>query len=102
MEINNEITINLTIQHRGGTKSYKDLDDKKYRFTMPNDTTSFNPSFYLGLLFKSVINLKGVDRLKEKYYFDFSTIEEDFRPYIEKDFSECERKARNEYFNLNL
>lgn len=113
-------TIELTIQHRGGTKSYsfsgrsngeqvrkildldsKDFDEKNYRFTMPKDTTSFNPSFYLGLLFKSVINLNGVDCFKKKYYFDFDTIEEEFRPYIEKDFSECERKARNEFFNLS-
>ncbi len=111
--------IELTKVHRGGLKSYsfsgrpngeqvrieldlenKDNDSFTYEIKMPIDTTSFNPSFYLGLLFDSIKKLGGVEELKRKYIFDLTSIDEEFRPFIEENISECERKARNEYINL--
>ena len=34
---------------------------------IPEGTTSFNPSFYLGLFYDSILNLGGLDAFKKKY-----------------------------------
>ena len=44
----------------------KDYDEYRYEIIIPEDTTSFEPSFYLGLLFGSVKKL-GWDKFAQKY-----------------------------------
>lgn len=116
---NNKLIITLTEVHRGGTKSFsfsgrpngkevrgtlqldqKDFDNNNYLIKMPSDTTSFNPSFYLGLLFESVENLKGLEEMKKKYEFDLYSIDDAFRDLVQEDLLDCERVASNEYDNL--
>ena len=40
-------------------------------FVIPEGTTSLNPSFFLGLFYDSISNLKGVDNFERKYSFKF-------------------------------
>lgn len=51
-----------------------DVDNEEGRvvFTIPKLTTSFNPSFYIGLFLDSYKNL-GLDKFNEKYGFDIQT-----------------------------
>lgn len=53
----------------------KDKDNNKYIFVIPKGTTSFNPSFYLGLLFDSYkkLNMSGFG---DKYSFKILDEEE--------------------------
>lgn len=46
----------------------KDKDIFKYNFIIPDGTTSFNPSFYLGLLSDSIEKL-GFEKFNNKYQF---------------------------------
>lgn len=113
MKIYNKIE--LTKSHRGGTKSttfagrsegkkvrtHLDLDKKdkelnNYQVVIPNDTTSMNPSFYLGLFFESIAML-GIERFQEKYAFDLSNMEPRLKEVVEDNLKECMRKAINEY-----
>jgi hypothetical protein len=41
-------------------------------FIFPADTTSINPSFFLGLFFPSIKEL-NLEAFRKKYYFDFET-----------------------------
>jgi hypothetical protein len=45
-----------------------DNNDELYTFSIPKGTSSFNPSFYLGLLFESIKSL-GIDKFEKKYSF---------------------------------
>ena len=114
----NSKTLKLTESHRGGVKSFsfsgrpngievrkelnldeKDKDHFTYKIELPSDTTSFNPSFYLGLFFDSIVTLKGIESFKEKYHIDIKSINKDFQTVIEENLQECSRKAYNEYIN---
>lgn len=107
--------IELTKAHRGGTKSTtfagrpegrkvranldldkKDKEPNNYQVVIPNDTTSMNPSFYLGLFFES-IELLGIERFQQKYAFNLSTMEPRLKEVVEDNLKECLRKAINEY-----
>jgi len=74
-----------------------DLDDYKYIIRIPEGTTSFNPSFYLGLFFPSYKKLKGVEGFKNKYEIVSQEKDEELRLLLEKHLIECERQAQNEY-----
>lgn len=106
--------IELKKEHRGGLNSTsftgrpeghavrialklsnKDNDDALYYISMPSDTSSFNPSFYLGLFYESINKLKW-ENFKEKYLFDLSNMPSALREVIERNLAECERKAQNE------
>jgi hypothetical protein len=114
--IEDRIIIELTKTHRGGKGSYTftgrpqgkevreelglskiDLDERKYQITIPNETISFNPSFYLGLFFLSVKNLKGFDAFKEKYEIVLLEDESELEELLLEDFDECERQSKNEF-----
>lgn len=118
MEQNREI-IQLTKAHRGGEKSRtfsgrpegkdvrkdlklddKDNDAKTYVIQMPDDTTSFNPSFYLGLFFDSIKALGGMENFSQKYTISLSNMEEKLKAIIQENLDECVRKANNEYNDL--
>lgn len=107
----------LTKEHRGGTSSstfsgrpqgesvrkkldldIKDKDGNPYVVKLPDGTTSFNPSFYLGLFYPSIKNLNGIDNFKKKYKINLDNIEPDeLRELVSDNIAECERKANNEY-----
>jgi len=47
-----------------------DKSENIYTLIIPKGTTSFNPSFYLGLLFNSIEYL-GFNKFDKKYVFDY-------------------------------
>ena len=110
--------IELLKEHRGGSNSTSytgrsegklvrekldlntiDLSVQKYFVTIPEDTTSFNPSFYLGLFYDSIKKLSW-EGFKEKYIFDLSNLPSSLQPIILRNLEECERKAKNELCGL--
>ena len=114
-------TIELTKEHRGGVKSTSfsgrpegkdvrkalsidcdfDLEEGPFKVIIPSDTTSFNPSFFLGLFYDSVKKLGSVAKFREKFVFDlsnFSNIE--LRSLIEEDLEDCYQRCSNELNNL--
>lgn len=105
----------LTKAHRGGINSEsfsgrpngeavrkelrldeKDNDNNKYVFKMPEDTISINPSFYLGLLYNSLVHLKSLSKFDNKYSFDLSSFDPESKECINANLEECRRKAVNE------
>lgn len=108
--------MNLTEQHRGGVNSTaftgrsegekvridlmldkKDKDSNLYEIVIPAHTTSFNPSFYLGLFFDSIKRLGGIDNFKKKYTIAYAEENAQLIEILKKNIEECERKANNEY-----
>lgn len=73
----------------------KDYDEYRYEIVMPEDTTSFEASFYFGLLFDTVKNL-GWDKFAQKYRFNLDTIAASKRGGIRAELDECERRAKKE------
>lgn len=108
--------IQLTKEHRGGANSTTfsgrpegltvrgvigvdkyDSQDGIIRVTIPDDTTSFNPSFFLGLFYDSVKALGSVEAFKAKYQIDLSNFEnEEQRRLIEADIADSYRRCENE------
>lgn len=107
--------IELTKEHRGGPKSTTfsgrpegeavrlalglskyDEGSEIVSVTIPNDTTSFNPSFFLGLFFESVKKVGSVDNFKRKYILDLSNFSDDLKQYIIEDLEDCYRRCGNE------
>lgn len=62
----------------------EDRLDRKIVFSIPSDTTSFNPSFFLGLLSQS-FKILGSLKFKSKYQIDYSQVAEDYKEVIEMD-----------------
>lgn len=73
----------------------KDKDTYCYIVEIPDNTTSFNPSFFLGLFFLSIKRL-GKDRFREKYKFDLTNLQERLRPLIKKNLDDCFVRASRE------
>lgn len=71
-----------------------DKDKSIVEFLIPDGTTSFNPSFYLGLLFKSYETL-GVNKFDEKYKFCIETSDEDTNNVLLKNLEDGRRYAVN-------
>lgn len=114
----NREKIVLTTAHRGGGKSTTfsgrsegkdvrsnlrldsiDNNGKEYVIEMPSDTTSFNPSFFLGLFFESIKRL-GIEGFKDKYKISLSNMSANLKVIIQDNLDECMRKASNEYNDL--
>ena len=113
-------TIELTKEHRGGSKSTSfsgrpegqavrvslsidnyDNEEGPFIVTIPPDTTSFNPSFFLGLFYNSVKKLGSVAKFKEKFKFDLSNFKNDeLRCLVEEDLEDCYQRCSNELNNL--
>ena len=72
-----------------------DADVYLYSIVLPDDTTSFNPSFYLGLFYESIKKL-GWEKFQEKYQFDYTIFRPALAEVIRQNIDECERKAKNE------
>lgn len=108
-------TIRLTQSHRGrnstiftgrpqgrqvreelGLGRY-DKDNETYEVHIPEGTTSFNPSFYLGLFYDSIKNLGGIEGFKRKYTIIFDDRNPSIIECLREDISDNERQAKNEY-----
>lgn len=107
--------IEITKNHRGGVKSTTfsgrpegkavrkalqldslENNDEVVSIVIPNDTTSFNPSFFLGLLFDSVKKCGSIDSFKKKYVFDLSAFSPELRSFIEADLDDSYQRCENE------
>lgn len=75
----------------------KDYDEYRYEIIMPEDTTSFESSFYLGLLFDSVKKL-GWDKYAQKYRFNLDSLADTQRGAIRAGLDECEKQAKKELY----
>lgn len=63
-------------------------------FILPSDTTSFNPSFYLGLLFRSIEKL-GIEGFERKYTFSIEATEPVLNRILISDLEDGKRSALN-------
>ena len=79
-----------------------DIDSKEYVIVFPANTTSINPSFYLGLFFNSVKNLNGLECFKQKYQFEFEDKDNELVALLREDIADCERQAYNEFRRSKL
>jgi len=61
---------------------------------IPPDTTSFNPSFFLGLLYESIQKL-GIEKFKNKYHLIISTKDEELYKAIDSNVQDGFRNALN-------
>lgn len=73
----------------------KDYDEYRYEIIIPENTTLFEPSFYLGLLFDSVKNL-GWDKFAQKYRFNLDNLADSSRGEVRAQLDMCERQAKDE------
>lgn len=71
-----------------------DKNTDKIIFEIPDNTISFNPSFYLGLLFDSYVKLK-LDGFDNKYSFIINSNNPDVLRVINKDLVDGRRNAIN-------
>ena len=69
-------------------------DNAQVCFEIPEDTTSLNPSFYLGLLYPSYKTL-GVERFQAKYQFQITTTDDATRKVLQDNLADGERNAQN-------
>lgn len=69
-------------------------------FIIPEGTTSFNPSFYLGLLFDSYKEL-GAEKFASKYSFQIVTEDISMRRVLKKNLEDATRNAINSLQNKN-
>lgn len=74
--------------------SEKDKKKEEVILVIPQGTTSFNPSFYLGLLFESIKH-HGVDKFEEYYKFEIEDDNEVIRKILWEDLSDGKRNAIN-------
>ncbi len=73
----------------------KDKDDCVYDVYIPHNTTSINPSFFLGLFYSSVKKL-GMEKFKKKYVFCYDELQENLRNVIRNNIEKCFVRAQNE------
>ena len=110
--MNNQIKIAL-LQYRGNSSnSYtgrkegaqaraeisldtKDQDDLIYQFIVPNNTTALNPSFFLGMFYKSIKKL-GIKKFEYKYSLVLNESDPKAKEQLEIDISEGKRHALNQ------
>jgi len=71
-----------------------DANNDKVVFIIPEDTTSFNPSFYLGMLYESLALLKE-DKFNAKYTFKIDSNDPDQIESIQKNLDDGHRSALN-------
>ena len=76
----------------------EDKEDRKVIFVIPEDTTSFNPSFYLGLLYDSIKELNK-EHFQTKYTFDYSLTTDEYKSIIKSDLETGMRHAMNSIKN---
>lgn len=67
---------------------------EEVEIVIPSDTTSFNPSFFLGLLYDS-ISFLGLERFRRKYKFTFETDKPVLKHALNKNIEDGLRNATN-------
>ena len=77
-----------------------DKNGEEVEILIPKDTTSFNPSFYLGLLYRSIVFYQGIDEFKKKYRFSFEDTDEELVELLKENIADNERQAQNEYLRF--
>ena len=75
-------------------EQFDKAEDTSVVFVIPENTTSFNPSFYLGLLFKSFEYL-GLEEFDKKYNFEIQTDDEQTRKVLLENLDDGKRYAIN-------
>ena len=75
--------------------SFDKRNDIKVIFEIPEGTTSFNPSFYLGLLYDSYKQL-DLEGFSNKYSFDIKSTDPDSIRVINSNLEDGKRNAFNE------
>lgn len=81
-----------------------DLDknqEEDIQLVIPEDTTSFNPSFFLGLLYESIRKL-GLEGFKKKYHWKLETDNEDRKRALLKNIDDGYRSALNSLGDKNI
>jgi hypothetical protein len=68
--------------------------DVEVELLIPDDTTSFNPSFYLGLLFNSIKKL-GVENFSKKYHLIIESTDLDTITVLKANLDDGLRNATN-------
>jgi hypothetical protein len=71
-----------------------DKSSDKVEILIPEDTTSFNPSFFLGLLYGSIQKL-GIEKFKEKYNLIITTPDKELYKVIDSNLQDGFRNALN-------
>ncbi|MFC1226655.1 hypothetical protein ACFE6N_22820 [Pedobacter sp. BG31] len=71
-----------------------DKSNEEVEFIIPSDTTSFNPSFFLGLLYESIQSL-GLDKFNSKYTIKVETEDPERRKFINSNIEDGFRHAYN-------
>ena len=71
-----------------------DNEPDEIKIKIPSDTTSFNPSFFLGLLYNSIVRL-GLPKFQSKYQFDIETENPLLKTAIRKNIEDGIRNASN-------
>ena len=71
-----------------------DKIDVEVELLIPDDTTSFNPSFYLGLLFDSIKKL-GVENFSKKYHLVLESDDIDTISVLKSNLDDGMRNAIN-------
>lgn len=63
---------------------------------IPQGTTSFNPSFFLGLFYKSIKSLGSIDEFNKKYQFTFDENEDEIlKKIIRQNITEALNYAKS-------
>jgi hypothetical protein len=75
-----------------------DNDDSEIVLKIPADTTSFNPSFFLGLLYKSIKKL-GVEGFRKKYELRIESTDPSTKNAISRNLEDGFRNAINSINN---
>lgn len=74
----------------------KDSDGNIYEVIIPKNTTSINSSFFLGLFYDSIKTLGSIDEFYKKYFFIIEEEDQEWKAILERNLSECRRRATNE------
>jgi hypothetical protein len=72
----------------------KDGSVREIHLRIPAGTTSFNPSFYLGLLFKSIERL-GVEQFQHRYKLDVADENPELQRILRNNINDGFRNALN-------
>lgn len=71
-----------------------DSNSEEVEIIVPSDTTSFNPSFFLGFLYESIAKL-GLEKFRAKYKFKLETTNILLRQALLKNIEDGFRNATN-------
>ena len=75
-----------------------DSSDGEVEIIIPADTTSFNPSFFLGLLYESIAKL-GLEKFQSKYHILLETTNPSLKDALDRNLADAIRNATNSLNN---